>query len=65
VRDAFVLVDRQQGAKERLRRMGINMRAALTLEVILNALKFNGYIEDAWYSKSIRYLEKNRGENGN
>jgi orotate phosphoribosyltransferase/uridine monophosphate synthetase len=64
VRDAFVLVDRQQGARERLRRMGINMRAALTLEVILNALKFNGYIEDAWYRKSIQYLEKNRGENG-
>lgn len=65
VRDAFVLVDRQQGARERLKRLGINMRAALTLEVILNALKFNGYIEDAWYRKSIQYLEKNRGANGN
>jgi orotate phosphoribosyltransferase len=61
VRDAFVLVDRQQGARERLKRMGINMRAALTLEVILNALKFNGYIEDSWYRKSIQYFEKNRG----
>jgi orotate phosphoribosyltransferase/uridine monophosphate synthetase len=61
VRDAFVLVDRQQGARERLKRMGINMRAALTLEVILNALKFNGHIEDVWYRKSIQYFEKNRG----
>lgn len=65
VRDAFVLVDRQQGARERLKRMGINMRAALTLEVILNALKFNGFIEESWYRRSIQYLEKNRGENGN
>jgi len=64
VRDAFVLVDRQQGARERLKRMGINMRAALTLEVILNALKFNGHIEDSWYRKSIQYLEKNRVEGG-
>ena len=31
VRDAFVLVDRQQGARERLRAEGINMRAALEL----------------------------------
>jgi orotate phosphoribosyltransferase/uridine monophosphate synthetase len=65
VRDAFVLVDRQQGARERLKRMGINLRAALTLEVILNALKFNGYIEDSWYRRSVQYLERNRGENGN
>ena len=65
VRDAFVLVDRQQGARERLKRMGINMRAALTLEVILNALKFNGFIEDSWYRRSVQYLERNRGENGN
>jgi len=64
VRDAFVLVDRQQGARERLKHMGINMRAALTLEVILNALRFNGYIEDSWYRRSVQYLERNRGENG-
>jgi len=64
VRDAFVLVDRQQGARQRLKRMGINMRAALTLEVILNALRFNGHIEDAWYRRSLHYLETNRGENG-
>jgi orotate phosphoribosyltransferase/uridine monophosphate synthetase len=61
VKDAFVLVDRQQGARERLKRLGINMRAALTLEVILNALHFNGFIEDYWYRRSVAYLEQNRG----
>jgi orotate phosphoribosyltransferase/uridine monophosphate synthetase len=60
VRDAYVLVDRQQGARDRLRRLGINLRAALTLEVILNALHFNGFIEEQWYRRSLQYLEKNR-----
>jgi orotate phosphoribosyltransferase len=57
VRDAFVLVDRQQGARERLRSVGINLRAALTLEVILNYLMSSGLIEEEWYRRSIRYLE--------
>jgi orotate phosphoribosyltransferase len=57
VKDAFVLVDRQQGAKERLRQEGINLRAALTLEVILNYLMSSGLIEEEWYRRSMDYLE--------
>jgi orotate phosphoribosyltransferase len=56
VRDAFVLVDRQQGARQRLRDEGINLRAALTLEVILNYLMSSGLIEEEWYRRSLDYL---------
>lgn len=63
VKDAFVLVDRQQGARERLRReAGINLRSALTLEVILNHLMASGLIEQDWYSRSMEYLQTSRGE---
>jgi orotate phosphoribosyltransferase/uridine monophosphate synthetase len=61
VRDAFVLVDRQQGARERLKKAGINLRAALTLEVILNYLMSSGLIEEEWYKRSMTYLEASRG----
>ena len=57
VRDAFVLVDRQQGARERLKAEGINLRAVLSLEVILNYLMSSGLIEEEQYRRSMAYLE--------
>jgi orotate phosphoribosyltransferase/uridine monophosphate synthetase len=60
VRDAFVLVDRLQGARERLRKAGINLRSALTLEVILNHLMSSGLIEEEAYRRSIEYLRASR-----
>lgn len=60
VRDAFVLVDRQQGARERLKKVGINLRSALTLEVILNYLMSSGLIEEEWYRRCLAYLEASR-----
>ena len=62
VRDAFVLVDRQQGARERLRLDGINLRSALTLEALLNYLMSSGFIEEEWYRRSLDYLQSSRGE---
>ncbi len=61
VRDAFVLVDRQQGARERLRAEGINLRSALNLQVILNYLMSSGLIEEEWYRRSLEYLEIGKG----
>jgi orotate phosphoribosyltransferase len=60
VKDAFVLVDRQQGARERLKADGINLRAVLTLEVILNYLMSSGLIEEEQYRRSMEYLEAGR-----
>jgi orotate phosphoribosyltransferase len=60
VKDAFVLIDRQQGARERLHRAGINLRSCLTLEVILNYLHYTGKISAEWHKRSLDYLESNR-----
>jgi orotate phosphoribosyltransferase/uridine monophosphate synthetase len=62
VRDAFVLIDRQQGARERLRKLGINLRAALSLEVILNYLMSCRLIEEEWYRRSMAYLQEGQTE---
>ena len=62
VKDAFVLVDRQQGARERLQRAGINLRSCLTLEVILNYLKYTGKISEEWHKRSLDYLLSTRSE---
>jgi orotate phosphoribosyltransferase/uridine monophosphate synthetase len=61
VKDAFVLMDRREGARERLRKDGINLRAALTLEVMLNYLMSSGFIEEESYRRALAYLEAGRG----
>jgi orotate phosphoribosyltransferase len=57
VHDAFVLIDRQQGARQRLKKVGINLRSCLTLEVLLNYLKATQRITDEQYRGSRDYLE--------
>jgi orotate phosphoribosyltransferase/uridine monophosphate synthetase len=61
VRDALVLVDRQQGGRQRLKRHGINLISVLTLEVVLNYLMSSGRISEEWYRRSLDYLKANRG----
>jgi len=60
VRDAVVLMDRQQGGRERLRDFGINLVSILTLEVALNYLMSSGKISEEWYRRSMEYLKANR-----
>jgi orotate phosphoribosyltransferase/uridine monophosphate synthetase len=57
VRDAFVLVDRQEGGHQRLAAAGIRLHTVLTLRVILTHLKSKGSISEEWYRRSIDYLE--------
>ena len=60
VRDAVVLLDRQQGGRERLRRQGINLISTLTLEVLMNYLMSSGKITEDQYRKSMEFLEAHR-----
>ena len=60
VRDAVVLLDRQQGGRERLRGQGINLISLLTLEVLLNYLVSNDKINEEKYRKSMEFLETHR-----
>jgi orotate phosphoribosyltransferase/uridine monophosphate synthetase len=57
VQDAVVLLDRQQGGRDRLRRQGINLVSLLTLEVLLNYLMSSGKISEDWYRKTIGFLD--------
>ncbi len=56
VEDALVLLDRQQGGRERLKRSGISLTSILTLEAILHYLGGSRKISGEWYHKSIEYL---------
>ncbi len=60
VRDAVVLLDRQQGGRERLRRQGINLVSLLTLEVLMNYLMSSGKITEDHYRRSMEFLEVHR-----
>jgi len=60
IRDSVVLMDRQQGGRERLRQFGINLVSILSLEVALNYLMSSGKISEEWYRRSMEYLKANR-----
>lgn len=60
VKDAVVLVDRQQGGRHALRKAGISLTSLLTLQVILNYLMSSGKITEDWYRRSQEYLEASR-----
>ena len=64
VRDVLVLVDRQEGARERLKARGYNLISILGLEAMLNYLMASEKIDEQWYRKSIDYLQQRRLERG-
>ena len=57
VRDAVVLLDRQQGGRDRLRRQGINLVSLLNLEVLVTYLMSSGKISEENYRRSMEFLE--------
>ena len=62
VKDVVVLLDRQEGAEERLRRHGYNLISILGLEAMLNYLMASGRIDEHWYRMSIDYVQRRRSE---
>ncbi len=58
VRDALVLVNREQGAARRLLEAGIRLHPILTLEVLLTYLHEQGRVPDADYQRAISYLSR-------
>ena len=60
VKNVVVLLDRQEGAKERLHAHGYNLISILSLETMLNYLMASGKIEEDWYRKSIDYVLSRR-----
>lgn len=56
VYDAFVLVDRHQQGRERLRANGINLHAMLEVTTLLNYLMSRGEISEENFRRSTEYL---------
>ncbi|MGI8914284.1 MAG: orotate phosphoribosyltransferase [Chloroflexota bacterium] len=64
VRDAVVLVDREQGGTERLKEHGVRLHSILKLPIMLNLYMSSGMIDEATYRRSIDYLDANRRRRG-
>jgi orotate phosphoribosyltransferase/uridine monophosphate synthetase len=62
VKDIVVLLDRQEGARERLRVNGYNLISILGLESLLNYLMASGKIEEDWYRKTMEYMDSRRAD---
>ncbi|MFI5273649.1 MAG: orotate phosphoribosyltransferase [Ktedonobacterales bacterium] len=59
VKDAVILIDRDQGAQARLKHMGINLISILKLDVMMNLYHSNGWIEEEQYNRYLRYASAN------
>jgi uridine monophosphate synthetase len=57
VNDVVVLVDREQGGRERLNERGYHLHAVLTLSQILDVLRAEEIIDAEMYRKVKRYLQ--------
>ena len=56
VKDVVVLVDREHGATERLRRRGYNLISILKLDIMLNHYMSRGLISEETYNICAEYL---------
>ena len=65
VKDVIVLVDREHGAAERLRRHGYNLMSILKLDVMLNHYMSKGLISEETYRTCAEYLQSKQGETNN
>ncbi len=62
VKDVIVLIDREHGAVERLRRHGYNLISILKLEVMLNHYMSRGLISEETYRICADYLRSKQAE---
>jgi orotate phosphoribosyltransferase len=61
VKDVIVLVDREHGATERLRRRGYNLISILKLDIMLNHYMSSGLISEETYNICAEYLHSKQG----
>ncbi len=62
VYDVLVLLDRQEGAREALRRHGYNLISILGLETMLNYLLAKELIDGEQHEASMEYVKAKREE---
>jgi len=61
VRDAIVLIDREQGGAENLRQHGYNVISILRLKTMLTYYHESSLITPTWYERSMNYLAGGQG----
>jgi orotate phosphoribosyltransferase/uridine monophosphate synthetase len=62
VRDVLVLLDRQEGAKETLKKYGYNLISILGLDTMLNYLMAQALIDEEQYRRCTDYISARRQE---
>jgi orotate phosphoribosyltransferase/uridine monophosphate synthetase len=65
VKDVIVLIDREHGAAERLRRHGLHLISILKLDVMLTHYMSRGMITEETYRTCAEYLRDKQDENRN
>jgi len=60
VQDVIVLVDRDQGAAERLKRHGLHLISILKLPVMLNLYAAEGWISEDQHQRALDYIRSAR-----
>lgn len=58
VRDAVVLIDREQGAHRRLEELGVRLHPMLTMEVLLTHLHSGKRLQTAQYDRAMSYFRR-------
>ncbi len=58
---ALVIVDREQGARERLARLGLPLYAYTTARQIFEVLRRRGLVDEQTYERILAYLARVRG----
>jgi len=60
VHDAVVLVDRDQGAYQRLKHAGINLISIIKLDMMMNLYRSNGLIDQEQHDSYLAYVKESR-----
>ena len=60
VKDFVVLLDREQGGKERLKEKGYNLHSIILISETLDILKEEGKIDEKMYEKVNKFLKENQ-----
>ncbi len=60
VHDAVVLVDREQGAHQRLKHSGINLISIIKLDMMMNLYRSSGLIDEERYDAYFTYRNQSR-----
>lgn len=58
VKYAVVLIDREQGAKEELRKLGIELRSVMRVTELIEILHSEGLINERTYEEVINYVRR-------